>query len=52
VQETTETLRVGIGGLTAGSQYDRYEMTGDVTLAGTIAIDLDNAFGWAIASTS
>jgi hypothetical protein len=44
VQESIGTLRVGIGGPTAGSQYDRYELTGDVTLAGTIAIDLENAF--------
>jgi hypothetical protein len=44
VQEATGTLRVGIGGLTAGSQYDRFELTGNVTLAGTIAVDIENAF--------
>ena len=43
-QTATGTLRMEIGGLTAGTQFDRLTITGIATLGGTLDLLLINAF--------
>ena len=43
-QDSTGTLNIEIGGLTAGSQFDRLAVSGSATLAGTLNVSLINPF--------
>ena len=43
-QQTSATLAIELGGLTAGTQYDRLAATGTATLAGTLQVSLINSF--------
>ncbi|MDX1492719.1 MAG: hypothetical protein R3253_01500, partial [Longimicrobiales bacterium] len=43
-QEATGTLTVELGGTTAGTEYDRLEILGDVTLQGDLLVDTINGF--------
>lgn len=38
------TLEIELGGTAAGSQYDQVHVTGDLSLAGTLAVSLINGF--------
>jgi adhesin HecA-like repeat protein len=51
VQTPAGTLRIDIGGLTAGTQFDRVSISGTATLAGTVAVKLINGFVPAVGST-
>ncbi len=44
VQTGAGSLSIGIGGLTAGTQYDRLVVNGQATLGGTLNLGLLNAF--------
>jgi hypothetical protein len=50
-QTSTGTLRMEIGGLTAGTQYDRFTVTGVATLAGTLDLLLINGFDPLVGAT-
>ncbi len=43
-QSPTGTLNIEIGGLTPGTQYDRLQVNGSVTLSGTLNISTTNGF--------
>jgi hypothetical protein len=44
VMSNTATLRIELGGLTAGTEYDRLAVTGHAALDGTLRVSLTNAF--------
>ncbi|GEM_PF-3901780 len=43
-QETSAVVNIEIGGLTAGTQFDQLNVTGNVALAGTLSVSLINNF--------
>jgi len=43
-QSSTGVLNIDVGGLTAGTQFDQFNVTGAATLGGTLNLDLINAF--------
>jgi hypothetical protein len=51
VQSSTGTLKADVGGLAAGTKFDQLNVTGAVTLGGTLSLQLINSFVPTLGST-